>query len=82
MERREGIIKESEQIIEGRIENIESFNRGDWRRVLPQGIKPADIDIFLKNEGGKDVYYWHLIPGLIKNEELREAWEKEREIWP
>ena len=82
MEKREGIIEDGKQKIEGRIENIESFREGGWEQILPEDIKLDDVNVFVKNENGKDVWYWHLVPGLIKDKELREAWKREREIWP
>jgi hypothetical protein len=82
MEKREGVIEDGKQKIEGRIENIESFREGGWEQVLPKDIKLDDVDVFVRNENGKDVWYWHLVSNLIKDEKLREAWEREREIWP
>ena len=82
MEKREGIIEDGKQKIEGRIENIESFREGGWEQILPEDIKLDDVDVFVKNKNGKDVWYWHLVANLIKDEKLREAWKRECEIWP
>ncbi len=82
MEKREGVIGEGGQKIEGRIENIESFREGGWEQVLPKGIELSDVDVFVKKEGDKTSWYWHLVPDLIEDEKLREAWKREHEIWP
>jgi hypothetical protein len=72
------------QVIEGRIDDIERFEREEeyWKKILPQGVTPNDVDVYIKNENGKSVWYWHLIPDLIKDDKEREEWEKTRRLWP
>ena len=66
--------KKSEQIIEGDL----GKSQDHWQERLPANIKPEIVDILLGSDGN---WHWHLKPKYIEDENIRKAYQEERQLW-
>lgn len=67
--------EQEKQIVEGVVGEFPT----EWRKKLPAGVTPEMVDIYLGND---NLWHWHLKEAYIEDEEEREKYKKEKEMWP